>query len=329
MGPKPVWAGLYYCWSRPPAAAASMCDQSRGEELVDVAIIGAGLSGLVCADALQKRLGWHTNIAILEARDRVGGRLATTPGGVDLGGSWLWPGYRHVAALAQRLGVSMVRQHLDGQVLFKPAPQARVEHIGAIGGRVSLCGPDARRLLGGYTALTKDLARGLSPNALRLGVQAVGIRAWTTEDGSSRVRVSYRVLDGGGISDDAAHAEAELDARRVVLAAPPRVLLETMRFDPPLPETQVRAMRATPTWAAGWGKVVATFRSNFWRENGESGVALTDGGPIGCWWEGAAKEAGDEVDALVGVSFGTQTANQTANRIESNRIESYKHAPRT
>ncbi|KAL1518684.1 hypothetical protein AB1Y20_002971 [Prymnesium parvum] len=271
----------------------------RAAPPVDVAIIGAGLAGLVCAEELQRVLGARARVVLLDARARVGGRLASTRGGVDLGGSWLWPADRHVAALARRLGVRTVAQHLEGQVLLRRAPGAPTQRLGLVGADVAMCGADARRLAGGYAALVDGLARCVGGEALLLRTQAVALSA---PSGGGRVRIRYRRSGEGG------EEEGALDAARVVLAAPPRVLLETVRFDPPLAEAQRRAMRATPTWAGDWGKVVATFRTNFWRAAGLSGYAISEGAPISMWWEGAAEEMGEKVNALVGVSFGEQTA---------------------
>ena len=119
----------------------------------DVVIIGAGLSGLVCAEALSRRLGRHVRIVILDARERVGGRVASTEGGVDLGGSWVWPGDRHMFELAQRLGVATVPQRLDGQVLHKQALDAPAQRIGLIGESVAMCGSGTRRVVGGLATL--------------------------------------------------------------------------------------------------------------------------------------------------------------------------------
>ena len=69
----------------------------------DVAVLGAGLAGLCAARDL---IGAGLNVAVLEARDRAGGRTLTVPfeaAGlvVDLGAEWVAPA--HHVALA-RLG---------------------------------------------------------------------------------------------------------------------------------------------------------------------------------------------------------------------------------
>lgn len=79
-------------------ASLAACAQDRpetspppaGERDVDVAVVGAGIAGLAAADVVA-RAGLRT--VVLEARDRVGGRIWTSnrwsdlP--VDLGASWI------------------------------------------------------------------------------------------------------------------------------------------------------------------------------------------------------------------------------------------------
>ena len=50
-----------------------------------VVVIGAGISGLACARELRDTC----EVVVVEARDRLGGRLHTTGDCVDLGGSWM------------------------------------------------------------------------------------------------------------------------------------------------------------------------------------------------------------------------------------------------
>ena len=74
----------------------------------DVIVIGAGLSGLYAALLLEE-LG--ARVQVVEARDRVGGRLHTRfdlPGHPEVGGNTIASGYARVINLAERLGVPLI-----------------------------------------------------------------------------------------------------------------------------------------------------------------------------------------------------------------------------
>ena len=86
----------------------------------DVAIVGAGLAGLVAA---RRLLAAGIEPIVIEARDRVGGRLLNEEIGdgkvVEVGGQWIGPTQERVAALAGELGVDTFPTYDEGRHLIE------------------------------------------------------------------------------------------------------------------------------------------------------------------------------------------------------------------
>jgi monoamine oxidase len=87
---------------------------------VDVAVVGAGLGGLVAARELQRH---GVDVLVLEARDRVGGRTLNHSLGsekvVEVGGQWVGPGQTRILALVQELGLETFPTHNEGRHIFE------------------------------------------------------------------------------------------------------------------------------------------------------------------------------------------------------------------
>ncbi|MDQ3370821.1 MAG: FAD-dependent oxidoreductase, partial [Myxococcota bacterium] len=91
--------------------------------------MGAGLSGLICARRLAAA---GATVRVLEARERVGGRLhGGRVGGaiVDLGGQWLSVGQPRIVALAAELEVATVPQRREGRLLLDEEARGLLANI--------------------------------------------------------------------------------------------------------------------------------------------------------------------------------------------------------
>lgn len=236
---------------------------------VRVAIIGGGLAGL--SAAAQLAAVGITDCLLLEARDRLGGRILSVSADgfgrveaaqLDLGPTWFWPAFQpELDALVDALGLARFAQPGQGDGLVeRSASLPPMRYPGGIGMA------DAFRLRGGMGALVEAL-RG------RTGAAKVVTSAAVRALRRTQAGVEIEALDaaGRGVRWHAAH---------VLLAVPPRVAEAAIAFTPALPPDLVAAWRATPTWMAPHAKYVAVFDRPFWREAGLSGMAQSAVGPL-------------------------------------------------
>ena len=117
----------------------------------DVAVVGAGLAGLVAARQLEAA---GARVLVIEARDRVGGRLLNEEIGdgkvVEVGGQWIGPTQDRIAALAAGVGVGTFPTYDEGrEVMVMGERRATFSGFAEIG-----------------VEAVRDLSRAISPLAL-------------------------------------------------------------------------------------------------------------------------------------------------------------------
>lgn len=326
----------------------------------DVCVVGAGLSGLAAADALR---AGGVSVVVLEARDRVGGRLETTQlaGGVDvdLGGQWLGAGQERLAALARSLSIGTFPTWTAGQNLLDlggrrtrysgtiprlgPLVLADVglarRRINRLAATVPTAAPWAASGAAALDAQTFEswMRRNVRTRAARRMLTIAGRTIWGAEPGElSLLHVLFYVACAGGLdplldteggaqqdrfeggaqglplglaqrlgdrvrlgepvgaieqSGDRAVVTARtlrVAAGRVVVAMPP-ALAARIVFTPALPGARHQLAQRMSLGAIV--KCQVLYDGPFWREEGLSGEALTDGGPVTLTFDNSPSDA--------------------------------------
>ena len=232
----------------------------------EVAILGSGLAGLNAARILHQA---GIPFQLLEARDRLGGRILTVDesgvpdtDGYDLGPSWFWPAMQpELADLVSDLGVPAFAQNTVGDMLFERSLREPPQ-------RVSGAGQDqgSMRLVGGTGALVQAIATSLPEGCIRLNAPVTELRL--VNDG-----VVLTIANDGKPGED-------LVARHVISTLPPRLMAEAIRLHPGVDSATATRWRETPTWMAPHAKFFAIYDRPFWRAAGLSGMARSLVGPL-------------------------------------------------
>ena len=225
----------------------------------EIAIIGAGLSGLACAVLLSET---GRTVRILEARERPGGRIrsvfdqATGSYLADLGPTWIWPAYQPVIhRWVERLELETFPQFDIGNSVLDYGPDTppEVRFLPGQDGNV--------RLAGGPQALIDALTACLPAGSLTTSTAVTAVSE--TAEG-----MVIETADG-----------TALRCERVIVAVPPRIAA-AIDWQPELNSPLLNALAATPTWMAPHAKVAAVYDKPFWRDRGLSGRIASRAGPI-------------------------------------------------
>lgn len=232
--------------------------------MIDVAIVGAGISGLALGAALEAE---GRQVVVLDARDRPGGRVLSELG-YDLGPAWIWPHNRRMLALTDALGLRRFPQHSFGRMVFEDGAGTirRDLDMATMGG--------ALRIDGGIAGVTDALAEKLSDLRLNYTLRRV-------EEDAEGV-----TLIGDGF---------EKRAHRVVMALPPRLAagLGVQCRDVPTwmaGQAKVVVRYETPFWReAGLNGDAISHRGPLMEIHDASPMDASEGGLFGFAVAGAAQ----------------------------------------
>lgn len=232
-------------------------------ETVDVIVVGGGLSGIYAAGLLARQ---GRSFAVLEARERIGGRILSPAHDgyfTDLGPSWYWPEiHPTMARLIQDLGLAGYRQYEQGLGRMQRS-NGLVQTV-----RGFVTQPLSYRIQGGMMALVQRLCAQIPRSAIRCNHPVCHI-----ERHSDGIVASVGELDRAPWS--------RFKSSRLILALPPRLAAATILFSPELSDRLTQAMLRIGTWMAGQAKFYALYDAPFWRDQGLSGQAFSDLGPLG------------------------------------------------
>jgi len=249
-----------------------------------IIIIGAGLSGIYAATLLQQ----HYRVTILEARERIGGRILTVDG-FDMGPSWVWSHQHAILRLLQENGIGLFAQYTHGLALYDTP--SGVEYFKAPPSAPS------GRIQGGVITLINKLAGKLRPGSICLNSAVTAI-----EEQASHLLV--KTLD------------QTYEADIVLNTLPPRLAVESIDYLPELDAALHAELSSLPTWMGHSAKCTIEFDKPFWREKGLSGFGFSHVGPLGELHDACTDKA-----ALFGF-FNTQAENrdEEAVRLQMQRL---------
>jgi len=221
---------------------------------VDVVVVGAGIAGLAAARTLR---ACGLDLVVLEARNRVGGRLLSFPadgGNLDIGATWFWPDEPRISELVADLSIATHPQHLMGDALYQDVH-------------------GMQRLAGNPVDV--------SSWRITAGAQHLAI-AVALEFPQHTIRFDHDVAEIHSTADHvtAQTATGSFRGKHLILAVPPALAVSAIEFAPNLDRRTVEVARATPVWMGAMTKVVAQFRAPFWRDQGLAGAVISHVGPM-------------------------------------------------
>jgi monoamine oxidase len=218
--------------------------------MAKVIIVGAGLSGLMTAYRLR-----HSNfeIEILEARDRIGGRIHTelkNSNLLELGATWFGPQHSSLIHLVEELNVPFKIQENGREVLYDFRPNGHLE-------RFKL--PEKQAPTYKFKYGTSSLLRALQEKL-------------TTTVQFNQVVESVHL---GKLIKVQTQSGKLIEGDFLLLSIPPQLVFDSIDFDPELPSGLVDLLKNTHTWMSDSTKFSCAFDNDFWKNERYQGTLMS------------------------------------------------------
>jgi len=195
------------------------------------------------------------------------------------------------------MDIQTIPMHMDGETFIRTSDGKRHVLPNGESERYAACGGGAVRICGGADGMVNKLLSDDSNLTMHLGSKVVRIEH---NNDNKLVNVIYKKK-----SETNDEGEEEIiRCQACIIAAPPKLIANTIEFNPILPKAKMDAMLSTPTWMESYGKVSVSFPTNWWRESNYSAISIDQVGAVSTWWE--ASSGVDDGDHPTLAGFATQ-----------------------
>lgn len=224
----------------------------------DILIIGGGLSGLMTAYLLEKENAG--DVHILEARQRLGGRIYTLrsegEASIEMGATWLGRNHKQLIELLKELDIEVEEQKMGSHAFYEAMSMSPPQLID-----LPQNDQPSYRIAGGTDMLIRGLSERLDKTKIQLGQIVSAIK----EAGNGLV-----------VETETQNFKADI----VISTLAPRLLIDSVKFSPQMPQELISIAGKTHTWMGESIKVALSFDNPFWQNSGMSGTIFSNVGPI-------------------------------------------------
>ncbi|KAK2474605.1 hypothetical protein H9L39_14565 [Fusarium oxysporum f. sp. albedinis] len=293
------------------AVSTSLSSTQWTHEPVDVAIVGGGLSGLAAAKDL---VAAGKSVLVLEARDRVGGKVydvEVKDGNghkVEAGAEFVCKNHKRLLTLASELGIKTFPTYIEGNMLMWIPGQGRLlydpvktqgmpplseedipiladitlaimsaegEDVSLLSAVINVARTGDIETKGRMEMLT-NVKNGSLEERIEGGPQNIAIKlAERLGSDTVRIRAPVRQILQNDVGYLVVGDSFRVEAQKVIIAIPP-TLAGRIVYQPPLPAARDQLCQRVPMGSIG--KVIAIYKTPFWRDQGLSGeVASLEG----------------------------------------------------